>query len=711
MGIQGLLTQLRPIIDTNYHVSRLSGKRVAVDGYAWLHRAAYTCVSDLANGNESIKWIQYCLSRIDMLLHFNISIYMVFDGANLPAKSKTEEERLKSRKENLEKGNDYAQKGDDASARSYFSRAIDITPLMAAQLIREIKRQRPGVKCVVAPYEADAQLAFLSVNDLVDAVISEDSDTIPFGCKEILFKLEGNGSCHHLLLKDIFMKTNDGFDMRDFNQEMVISMCIGAGCDYLDSLPNFGIKNSFKMIKKRRTPYMMLRSMRLSGIIPVTVVMRGVASGPGPNAVRHDVLHYELEFYKAFMTFKHQIVYDVVKKQTCHLLPFPSNEDLPPCLQPQEKGGTLVPFDFSFLGTHLSDSLATAIADGLVDPTTHEKFVFQEHIERQLSSTSNTSSKMPSNSLSKSSAPTSVPSTAQSTASSARSGSKVTVFNNVGKNKPIQSYFMSEKSQPEPKRSSSSLLTSRSSASLASSSSSTSSTSLTSSHHSNSKNIVVGSNVPTSKFFQPRRSSVPANTTLSSSLQRLAKMRADEAAQRLSTAQVEPSVDFRRYSTGNVSPADKDNKSGDNKRRRISTGSICSQSVIDLSSSPAYKNSFSPPCDNVFKRFANEDLSIGVEKKVICQVTDATLIASEERNKRTPISLREIVVSSSGKSKSDKNSNPKLSFEVSDLSPKKLVESLDSHNICMNDEYNEKAKKRTKSLFKGPPDFTAFKFG
>jgi exonuclease-1 len=47
--------------------------------------------------------------------------------------------------------------------------------------------QKEGVEFIVAPYEADAQLAFLSLNKIVDAVITEDSDLIVFGCSRVLF--------------------------------------------------------------------------------------------------------------------------------------------------------------------------------------------------------------------------------------------------------------------------------------------------------------------------------------------------------------------------------------------------------------------------------------------------------------------------------------------------------------------------------------------
>lgn len=45
--------------------------------------------------------------------------------------------------------------------------------------------KKEKVDYIVAPYEADAQMTFLSVNKLVDAVITEDSDLIPFGCSRV----------------------------------------------------------------------------------------------------------------------------------------------------------------------------------------------------------------------------------------------------------------------------------------------------------------------------------------------------------------------------------------------------------------------------------------------------------------------------------------------------------------------------------------------
>lgn len=54
-----------------------------------------------------------------------------------------------------------------------------------------------GVDCVVAPYEADAQLAYLSKSGLAQAVITEDSDLLAFGCKKVSKLRRCISSCMH----------------------------------------------------------------------------------------------------------------------------------------------------------------------------------------------------------------------------------------------------------------------------------------------------------------------------------------------------------------------------------------------------------------------------------------------------------------------------------------------------------------------------------
>jgi exonuclease 1 len=46
-----------------------------------------------------------------------------------------------------------------------------------------------GVEFLVAPYEADAQMAFMVKEGIADFAISDDSDLIAYGCPRVCMKL------------------------------------------------------------------------------------------------------------------------------------------------------------------------------------------------------------------------------------------------------------------------------------------------------------------------------------------------------------------------------------------------------------------------------------------------------------------------------------------------------------------------------------------
>ena len=108
-------------------------------------------------------------------------------------KKGVEKERSKNRKEAKEKAQHYLDKGKEREALRYFSMSVDITPKMAHTLILALREL--NVEYYVAPYEADAQLAYLYKSGMVDIVFTEDSDLLAFGCGHVFFKMdnEGNG--------------------------------------------------------------------------------------------------------------------------------------------------------------------------------------------------------------------------------------------------------------------------------------------------------------------------------------------------------------------------------------------------------------------------------------------------------------------------------------------------------------------------------------
>lgn len=56
MGIQGLLPLLKSIQQT-ICISELAGSTVGVDVYCWLHKGAYACALELAQGNDSTLYV------------------------------------------------------------------------------------------------------------------------------------------------------------------------------------------------------------------------------------------------------------------------------------------------------------------------------------------------------------------------------------------------------------------------------------------------------------------------------------------------------------------------------------------------------------------------------------------------------------------------------------------------------------------------------
>ncbi|XP_062223041.1 exonuclease 1-like isoform X2 [Phragmites australis] len=333
MGIQGLLPQLKSIM-APIGLEELRGQTVAVDTYSWLHKGALSCGDRLCKGIPTSRHIEYCMHRVNMLRHYAVKPILIFDGGLLPIKSDQETKRARSRKENLERAREHEAAGNSRAAFKCYQKAVDITPRIASELIQVLKKEK--VDYIVAPYEADAQMTFLSVNKLVDAVITEDSDLIPFGCSRIIFKMDkfGHGVEFHITRLEI----NRELDFNGFTRQMLLEMCILSGCDYLPSLPGMGVKRAHALIQKLKSHEKIIKHLRYSA----------VSVSP----------QYEENFKKAIRAFKFQRVYDPATENIAHLssVPHDLSEDL------------------DFLGPWLPQNVAKGIALGNIDPLTKEPF-------------------------------------------------------------------------------------------------------------------------------------------------------------------------------------------------------------------------------------------------------------------------------------------------------------------------------------------------
>ncbi|KDQ58544.1 hypothetical protein JAAARDRAFT_128766 [Jaapia argillacea MUCL 33604] len=266
MGISGLLPILKPI-QNQKHLSEFAGQTLAVDAYVWLHRGVYACATELAMGKKTTKYVDYAMHRIRLLRHYNIQPYVVFDGGPLPAKVPTEVSRKQRREESLTKGKELVKQKRWKEAREYFVKAVDVGTEMAYQLVKALRAE--NIPYIVAPYEADAQLAYLERIGLVDGIITEDSDLLVFGCQNVLFKLDAVTSTVTCISKSDFasISTSSGssISLTSFTPTQFRWMCMLSGCDYLPSIPGIGLKTAYTLLRKYKTVDNVVRAVRLEG--------------------------------------------------------------------------------------------------------------------------------------------------------------------------------------------------------------------------------------------------------------------------------------------------------------------------------------------------------------------------------------------------------------------------------------------------------------
>lgn len=104
---------------------------------------------------------------------------------------------------------------------------------------------------IIAPYEADAQLTYLVNTKKADAVLTEDSDLLVFGCHTVFYKMNASG--HGVMIRQENLGNATEIDIKGWNLTRIRHMCILSGCDYLPSLPGIGLKNAHKLLKNYRT--------------------------------------------------------------------------------------------------------------------------------------------------------------------------------------------------------------------------------------------------------------------------------------------------------------------------------------------------------------------------------------------------------------------------------------------------------------------------
>ena len=351
MGISNLLKILESI-QTSRHLSYYKGKRVAVDGYCWLHKSIYLISEQIFHNPHSKRYLKYLNKRVDQLLRFNIIPIIVFDGDKLQMKKIEEEERQKRRNEVTMESLKLIRKGMEKEAQSKRLEGIDINPHMAYEFIKLLKQK--GVEYYVAPYEADIQLAYLDKINYVDCIITEDSDLLALGCKRVLYKLDLDTNIgFEIEIKNL--KKCSKYDFGNFDSDKFLTFCILSGCDYF-KVKGVGANNAYKIITTSSSYKKCIMSI--------------CENYNKKNKDKEKLDYDELieKFEKAFLTFRYQVVYCPIEKKLRYYSDIKKSK---------YKFANKYLDNLDFLGTtDVENEIVMKTTFGEIDPITHLPFDF-----------------------------------------------------------------------------------------------------------------------------------------------------------------------------------------------------------------------------------------------------------------------------------------------------------------------------------------------
>lgn len=305
MGVDGLLPFLKSATQ-EVHLEQYRGRRVAIDASCWLHRGAISCARELATGVPTDAFLRFPKKMIALCRAHAVEPLLVFDGAPMPMKARTDAARSKCR-EMAEQAGDWA-------------RTVRITHQMVQQFIAWLRRD--GTAFLVAPFEADAQVVHLVLCGYCAAAVSEDSDLLAYRCPAVLYKLSPETGHAKLITWDGLRSAQDSKGALLFDGQwagewgaweagLFASMCILAGCDYLPSFPGVGASSAHKLLRTSRSIERAVERLQLK------------VKGQPPSSVQ--VAAYLLQLRRCQEVFDHARVWDPAAGALIHLRPLPAS--------------------------------------------------------------------------------------------------------------------------------------------------------------------------------------------------------------------------------------------------------------------------------------------------------------------------------------------------------------------------------------------------
>jgi 5'-3' exonuclease len=276
MGIKNLYSFLKnfvPDLIKQVPLSYFSNKNIAIDVSVYIYK--YICINNQSKAN----WIDMFINLILWLKNFNINPIFIFDGKSPQQKLNTLKSRLSNKlktKEKLDKVENLLELLNEInidtelpvnliidinsilnkditnwSRKEIFrelnliykkenSKVINITPVEIHKLQNLLSYM--GISWFIASGEAEKTCSWLCKYNYVDAVITTDSDVLPYSCPIFIYDIHINQNyCNVIYYNDIL-------NILDLTHQQFIDFCILCGTDYNERIFGIGPHKAYKLI-------------------------------------------------------------------------------------------------------------------------------------------------------------------------------------------------------------------------------------------------------------------------------------------------------------------------------------------------------------------------------------------------------------------------------------------------------------------------------
>ena len=253
MGIHCLtkLIQLKsPTSIKHGSLYQFKDKKIAIDTSIFLYKSLMNVRSHgeyLRNSEgKVISHIIGLFNKIVLLKFYGIIPIFIFDGKPPDEKRNVLDERNKKAKESKEKMNETT---NVTEIQELEKKTIRITK----EHIEDLKLlfSKMGVSYIHANGEAEAYAAELCRIDYVQAVMSEDMDTLVFGCPTFIRSSIEKGKKRSDSISVFSLEQI----LKDFNMTMkeFTDLCILCGCDYCSTINKVGHNRAYSYIQNYKT--------------------------------------------------------------------------------------------------------------------------------------------------------------------------------------------------------------------------------------------------------------------------------------------------------------------------------------------------------------------------------------------------------------------------------------------------------------------------